>query len=118
MQRPKITVENLEGILPDGALDLTEREKEAMEIRVKYDGYIRRQRRIAERFLQMDRMRIPADFSYEVDALSTEAREKLKMFRPVTLGQASRISGVRTSDLSIIMVLLDRSRRERRRPHR
>jgi len=118
LQRPKITVENLEGILPDGVLDLTEREKEALEIRVKYNGYIRRQRRVAERLLHMDRMSIPADFSYEVDALSTEAREKLKMFRPVTLGQASRISGVRTSDLSIIMVLLDRSRRERRRPHR
>jgi tRNA uridine 5-carboxymethylaminomethyl modification enzyme len=56
----------------------------------------------------MDKMRIPEDFNYDIGALSTEAREKLRKFRPETLGQASRISGVRNSDLSILMVFLGR----------
>ena len=59
----------------------------------------------------LDRMRIPDGFSYGIQALSTEAREKLERFRPLTLGQASRISGVRTSDLSILMVYIERLRR-------
>lgn len=109
LQRPGVSIESLERALPGGALDLSGREKESLEIRVKYEGYIRRQRKVADRFLHLDRVRIPEDFSYDREALSAEAREKLKKFRPVTLGQASRISGVRTSDLSILMILLGRA---------
>jgi len=79
---------------------------------VKYEGYIRRERRTAERMLGLERTRIPEDFDYGIRALSAEAREKLERFRPRTLGQASRISGVRTSDLSVLMVHLERRRRE------
>ena len=111
LRRPGIDIEALERVFPDGGLGLGQREKEALEIRVKYEGYIRRQRREADRFANLDRVRIPGNFSFGHGALSAEAREKLAKFRPVTLGQASRISGVRTSDLSILMVLLDRKRR-------
>jgi tRNA uridine 5-carboxymethylaminomethyl modification enzyme len=112
LQRPGVRVGSLEAVLPGGPLGLTDREREALEIRVKYDGYIRREKRTADRLLSLERMRIPEDFSYGIQALSTEAREKLERFRPLTLGQASRISGVRTSDLSILMIHLERLRRE------
>lgn len=111
LQRPRVALRDIEECLQGGALRLNDREKESLEIRIKYEGYIRRQRRVADRLLGMERMRIPQDFSYDISGLSTEAREKLRRFRPVTLGQASRISGVRSSDLSIIMVFLERSRR-------
>jgi tRNA uridine 5-carboxymethylaminomethyl modification enzyme len=112
LQRPAVTLEPIECVMPDGPLELSERERDALEIRVKYDGYIRRERRTADRMLGLERMRIPDGFSYGIEALSNEAREKLERFRPLTLGQASRISGVRTSDLSILMVHIERQRRE------
>jgi len=112
LQRPAVTLVPIERVLPGGPLGLGDRERDALEIRVKYDGYIRRERRTADRLLKLDRMRIPEGFSYGIQALSTEAREKLERFRPLTLGQASRISGVRTSDLSILMVYIERIRRE------
>lgn len=111
LQRPAVTLESIERFLPGGPLGLGGRERDALEIRVKYDGYIRRERRTADRLRGLDRIRIPEGFSYEIQALSTEAREKLERFRPLTLGQASRISGVRTSDLSILMVYIERNRR-------
>ena len=111
LQRPAVTLESIERFLPGGPLGLGGRERDALEIRVKYDGYIKRERRTADRLRGLDRIRIPEGFSYEIQALSTEAREKLERFRPLTLGQASRISGVRTSDLSILMVYIERNRR-------
>ncbi len=111
LQRPAVTLGPIERALPGGPLGLSERERDALEIRVKYEGYIRRERRRADRMLGLERMRIPEGFSYQIEALSTEAREKLERFRPTTLGQASRISGVRTSDLSILMVHIERQRR-------
>jgi tRNA uridine 5-carboxymethylaminomethyl modification enzyme len=111
LQRPRVRIDRMLGALPGGLCDLSEGEREALEIRVKYDGYIRRQRRMAARMLGLDRVKIPEGFTYDIEALSAEAREKLETFRPGTLGQASRISGVRTSDLSIIMIFLDRMRR-------
>lgn len=116
LQRPGVGIGAIERVLQRGALGLGERERESLEIRVKYDGYIRRERRTADRLLGLERRKIPEDFDYGIQALSAEAREKLDRFRPLTLGQASRISGVRTSDLSIIMVHLERYRREGRVP--
>ncbi len=111
LHRPGIGIAEVESSLPGGGLQLSEVEKEALEIRVKYEGYIQRQRRIAERLGRMEKERIPEDFSFDIESLSREAREKLELFRPGTMGQASRISGVRNSDLSILMVMLERARR-------
>jgi len=108
LQRPGVSLGEVEKTLPGGLLGLEPREIEMLNIGIKYDGYIKRQKRTAQRIVVMDKMRIPEDFNYDIGALSTEAREKLRKFRPETLGQASRISGVRNSDLSILMVFLGR----------
>ncbi len=112
--RPGISLKDIESALPAGGLGLAPREKEALEIEIKYEGYIRRQKKLAERMLQIERVRIPADFSYGIEALSAEARLKLEKFRPTTLGRAARLSGVRSSDLSILMIHLGKRERSER----
>jgi tRNA uridine 5-carboxymethylaminomethyl modification enzyme len=114
LQRPGISIKDIEGSLPAGSLGLEPREKEALEIGIKYDGYIRRQKKLAERMLQIEKVRIPPEFSYDIEALSAEARLKLEKFRPLTLAQASRLSGVRSSDLSILMIHLGKRARDER----
>jgi tRNA uridine 5-carboxymethylaminomethyl modification enzyme len=111
LQRPGIVFKDIEGALPAGSVALAPREKEALEIGIKYDGYIRRQKKLAERMLRIERVRIPLDFSYDIEALSAEAKLKLEKFRPTTLARASRISGVRSSDLSILMIHLGKRER-------
>ncbi|MBN2184444.1 MAG: tRNA uridine-5-carboxymethylaminomethyl(34) synthesis enzyme MnmG [Candidatus Krumholzibacteriota bacterium] len=111
-RRPEIGVEKLEAILDGGGLGLGERELDMLGIEIKYDGYIARQKKMAHKLLKMDKMTIPDGFSFEIEALSREAREKLGRFRPETLGQASRISGVRNSDLSILMIFIEKLKKE------
>lgn len=114
LQRPGVGLGDIEHLLPGGPLGLGKREGEALEIGEKYRGYIRRQHRTAEKLRRMERRRIPEGFSYsDIDALSTEAREKLEKFRPETLGKAARLAGVRNSDISILMVFLERARDDR-----
>ena len=110
-RRPEIGIEELETILDGGSLGLGKRERDMLGIEIKYDGYIVRQKRMALKLVKMDKMTIPDGFSFEIEALSREAREKLGRFRPETLGQASRISGVRNSDLSILMIFLEKQRK-------
>ena len=79
----------------------------AAEVELKYEGYIDRERRSIERLQRFEALGIPARFDYQaVDALSRESREKLALVRPRTLGQASRISGVRPADISVLLVQL------------
>ena len=107
--RPEVELEDVEDYLPGGKLLLTEKERESLKIRLKYRGYIEKQRRTARRMMKMESVRIPERIKYaDIDAISAEAREKLEQFRPETLGQASRIAGVRSADLSVLMVLLER----------
>lgn len=83
---------------------------EQLEIRHKYDGYIKRQEDTAKKFAQTEGKSIPADFDYEgVPGLSGEIREKLQQVRPRSLGQAARISGVTPAALAVLMVYLKRS---------
>ncbi len=113
LQRPGITLDDLEPLLPNGPLGLGKRERESLEIRIKYRGYIRRQGRTAEKLKRMERRRIPDGFSYiDIKALSTEAREVLEKFRPETLGKAARLAGVRNADVSVLMVFLERGEDE------
>jgi tRNA uridine 5-carboxymethylaminomethyl modification enzyme len=108
--RGNTPLDKIEPLLPGGSLGLTERERESLEIYLKYRGYIRRQERTAKKLRRMERKRIPDDFRYkEISALSTEAREKLEKFRPETLGKAARLDGVRVSDISVLMVYLEKS---------
>ena len=82
---------------------------EQVEIEIKYEGYIVRQRRQVEQSRKMEERKIPENINYdEVPSLRIEARQKLKDFRPVSLGQASRISGVSPADVSVLLVYLER----------
>ncbi|HUX21350.1 MAG TPA: FAD-dependent oxidoreductase, partial [Spirochaetia bacterium] len=80
---------------------------------IRYEGYIARQERQIERFRKMESIKIPAEFDYDsVSGLSSESRQKFKQIRPLSVGQASRISGVRSSDIAVLLVLLSKERRE------
>lgn len=79
------------------------------ETDIKYEGYVNRQDQQVRRFNKMEKIQIPPDFIYDrIDGLSAEGKEKLKKIRPLSMGQASRISGVRNSDLALLMILLGR----------
>ena len=83
-----------------------------LELDVKYEGYVARQERHVGRFRKLEQLKIPGDFDYDaVAGLSNESREKLKEIRPLSVGQASRISGVRNSDVSVLLVTLGRLRK-------
>jgi tRNA uridine 5-carboxymethylaminomethyl modification enzyme len=82
---------------------------EQVEIQVKYEGYIAKEQDMADRLGRLDHLTIPADLDFErLTSLSFEGRQKLSDRRPRTLGEASRISGVSPSDLSVLMVYLGR----------
>lgn len=86
---------------------------EQVEIEIKYEGYITRQLRQVEQFKKMEKKLIPSDLNYDdVPSLRIEARQKLKEFKPLSVGQASRISGVSPADVSVLLVYLEH-RRER-----
>ncbi|MDE7159612.1 MAG: tRNA uridine-5-carboxymethylaminomethyl(34) synthesis enzyme MnmG [Muribaculaceae bacterium] len=116
LRRPGISLENLGKVLPmvEERLALLPSDRrseiiEAVEILVKYEGYIRRERENAERTLRLENVRIPFGFDYEsVKAISTEARQKLSRIRPATIGHASRISGVSPADISVLLLMLRR----------
>ena len=88
--------------------------KEQVDINVKYDGYIKRQLRQVEQFKKLEAKKIPTDIDYEkVGSLRIEARQKLEMYRPVSIGQASRISGVSPADISVLLVYMEQYGRRR-----
>ncbi len=94
-----------------GAIDADLRDEvvEAVEILVKYEGYIRRERELAEKSQRLEDVKIPHDIAYaSIMALSTESRQKLERIRPATLGAASRIPGVSPADVNILMMLIRR----------
>ena len=85
--------------------------KEQVDINIKYDGYIRRQLKQVEQFKKLEAKKIPTDLDYEkVGSLRIEARQKLEEYRPISIGQASRISGVSPADISVLLVYLSSNR--------
>ena len=115
ISRPQITIENIAPYIPafQAALDKIEERKEevieAAEIRIKYKGYIDRERTIADKIHRLESIRIKGKFDYaNLQSLSTEARQKLVKIDPETLAQASRIPGVSPSDINVLLVLLGR----------
>jgi tRNA uridine 5-carboxymethylaminomethyl modification enzyme len=86
-----------------------------VEVEVKYSGYVERQKVEIERFQKMEEVPVPFDFDYSsISGLKMEAREKLAKIRPTTLGQASRISGITPSDVSILSIFLKKHRGQRK----
>lgn len=113
--RPQITLKNLAEIVPELRSVLnepTERREEiaeAAEIKMKYKGYIERERMVADKMHRLESIRIKGHFRYEeLHQLSTEARQKLAKIDPETLAQASRIPGVSPSDINVMLVLMKR----------
>lgn len=81
--------------------------REQVNINIKYEGYIRRQRKQVEQFRKLEQKKIPEDLDYDkISGLRIEARQKLNLYRPMSIGQASRISGVSPADVSVLMVYL------------
>ena len=106
LKSPEITMDELGVEIPE-VNDYPKSARLALELKVKYEGYIQRQDRQVERFSKMEGIRIPEDFDYDaIDGISSESREKLKAVRPTSIGQASRISGVRPSDITVLLVYL------------
>ena len=82
---------------------------EQAEIQIKYERYIEKEKEIVERMMTLENKMIPENFDYDkLSALSIEALQKFKKVRPLTIGQASRISGVNPSDIQILMVFIGR----------
>ena len=108
LRRPQISYEALSVIDPDRPA-LSRRSRLTVEVTVKYAGYIKRQIAEAERHARMEHMRLPDDLDYTaIRGLRIEAGQKLARVRPMTLGQASRISGVNPADISVLLVYLGR----------
>jgi tRNA uridine 5-carboxymethylaminomethyl modification enzyme len=107
LRRPELTYALLEPISPSPFV-LDDEMKEQVEIQVKYEGYIEKQLAHVERLKKMDSKKIPTDIDYsQVQSLSSEAKQKLDRIRPLSIGQASRISGVTPADISILLVFLE-----------
>lgn len=105
--RPELNYEILKEIDPERK-ELPEDVICQVEIEIKYEGYIERQLRQVEQFKKIEKKRIPEELNYDdVPSLRLEARQKLKSFRPVCVGQASRISGVSPADISVLLVYLE-----------
>ncbi|MBN2414813.1 tRNA uridine-5-carboxymethylaminomethyl(34) synthesis enzyme MnmG [bacterium] len=114
LKRPEVSLESLVDIpavaeLLEAAGPQRTAVAGQVEIEIKYEGYFQRQREQVEKFVRQEEKRIPDDMDYNrLPALSTEAREKLKQIRPVSLGQAARISGVSPADISILSLMIEK----------
>ena len=111
IRRPELNYEDLAPIdkeRPELPWDV----KQQVEINLKYEGYIKRQLKQVEQFKKLEAKKIPEDLDYEkVGSLRIEARQKLELYRPISIGQASRISGVSPADISVLLVYLEQYRR-------
>ena len=106
IRRPELSYDDL-ALIDPGRPALSARVREQVNIEIKYEGYIARQERQVAQFAKTEKKRIPADIDYDdVKSLRLEARQKLMEFRPETLGQASRISGVTPADVNVLYVYL------------
>ncbi|MBM7653796.1 tRNA uridine-5-carboxymethylaminomethyl(34) synthesis enzyme MnmG [Neobacillus cucumis] len=110
LKRPEMTYELLEK-LTKSDIPLEDDMKEQVEIQIKYEGYIDKSLQQVERLKKMENKRIPENIDYDaINGLATEAKQKLKKIKPVSLAQASRISGVNPADISILLVYLEQGR--------
>ena len=84
-----------------------------MEVQIKYEGYIEKQLRRIEKFKKLENKKIPQDMDYDlIEGLRLEARQKLNDIRPLSIGQASRISGVSPADINVLMIYIDVYKRQ------
>ncbi len=110
LARPQVALSDIIAAFPDKfSPSITEEEKESAEISIKYQGYIDREKMVAEKLTRLEHIKIKGKIDYKSAlSISTEARQKLAQIDPETIGQASRISGVSPSDINVLLVLMGR----------
>ena len=109
LKRPRVTYEKIME-LDDETHCLKGKEARSVEIRVKYEGYLKHQQAAAEKIGKAEKQRLPEKIDYnEIEGLRLEARQKLNQVRPATIGQAARISGVNPADVAVLMIWLEKS---------
>jgi len=110
LKRPNITMKHIEAVEP-WLCSINSSIKDAIEVEVKYDGYIKRELEFISRISKLEDTKIPEDFVFDhIPGLSTEIKEKLNKYKPLTLGQASRISGITPAAIAILDVYIKRHR--------
>ena len=109
IKRPNVTYETLiEADENTRKLALTRDVYEQVEVKIKYEGYIKRQIQQVNMSDKLEKIRIPSDIDYsKIQHISIETRDKLAKIKPITLGQASRIGGVKPADISVLMVMIE-----------
>jgi tRNA uridine 5-carboxymethylaminomethyl modification enzyme len=111
LKRPEMNYHLLEEIDPVRP-ELSQHSVTQLEVRIKYQGYITKQLQQIERFKKLENKKLYENFNYdEVDGLRIEARQKLNQLQPVSVGQASRISGVSPADINVLLIHLEKKRR-------
>ena len=106
LKRPEISYEKIKEI-DNNILRLNKQEEDEVEIQIKYEGYIKLQEQQVEKFKKLEEKILPEDINYEqIKGISLEGRQKLNKFKPHSIGQASRISGVSPADVSVLLIFL------------
>ncbi|TCK05207.1 tRNA uridine-5-carboxymethylaminomethyl(34) synthesis enzyme MnmG [Phorcysia thermohydrogeniphila] len=116
LRRPEVPLDKLLELLPELQLDderLLKEVLEEVEIEVKYEGYIKRQLEEVKKFRKLENVKIPEDFDYDTVPISTEERQKLKEMRPLTLGQAARLEGIRPASIPILAIYIEKWKRRK-----
>ena len=115
LKRPQISYDDLAEIDDETRPELTYHEKTQLEVEIKYEGYITKQLQQIERYKRLEDRKLDESLDYEnIDGLRLEARQKLSQVKPLSIGQASRISGVSPADINVLMVYLEKKRREKK----
>lgn len=113
LKRPQITYDDLAFADPERP-ELSDHARTQLEVQIKYEGYITKQQQQIQRFKKLEDKKLDSNFDYsQVEGLRIEARQKLNQFKPVSLGQASRISGVSPADINVLLIYLEKQRRGR-----
>lgn len=112
LKRPEITYDDA-AVIDDVRPKLSAHQKTMMEVQIKYEGYIIKQQQQIEKFKKLEHKKLPSDLDYfSIEGLRIEARQKLDALRPVSVGQASRISGVSPADINVLLIWLEKMRRQ------
>ncbi|MEK4951857.1 tRNA uridine-5-carboxymethylaminomethyl(34) synthesis enzyme MnmG [Bacillus sp. FSL W8-1127] len=110
LKRPEMTYDHIKKIVP-AEKELSPEVEEQVEIQIKYEGYIQKSLQQVDKLKKMENKKIPEDIDYDaINGLATEARQKLKKVRPLSIAQASRISGVNPADISILLVYIEQGK--------
>ena len=110
LKRPEMTYDHIEALLPS-EVSLDSEVKEQVEVQVKYEGYIEKSLQQVEHLKKMENKKIPENIDYDaITGIATEARQKLKKIKPLSIAQASRISGVNPADISILLIYLEQGK--------